>query len=75
MANEILASLRVPFDTDGFTLELSGSIGIAIFPHDGQDAATLWRNADAAMYRAKRAGGNQYLTMSPRDHLDHLRSQ
>jgi diguanylate cyclase (GGDEF)-like protein/PAS domain S-box-containing protein len=65
VANEILASLRVPFDTDGFTLELSGSIGIAIFPHDGQDAATLWRNADAAMYRAKRAGGNQYLTMSP----------
>jgi diguanylate cyclase (GGDEF)-like protein/PAS domain S-box-containing protein len=65
VANEVLASLRVPFETNGFTLELSGSIGIAIFPQDGQDAATLWRNADAAMYRAKRAGGNQYLAMSP----------
>jgi len=65
VATEILASLRVPFETSGFTLELSGSIGIALFPQDGQDADTLWRNADAAMYRAKRAGGNQYLTMSP----------
>jgi diguanylate cyclase (GGDEF)-like protein/PAS domain S-box-containing protein len=65
VASEVLASLRVPFETNGFTLEMSGSIGIAIFPQDGQDAATLWRNADAAMYRAKRAGGNQFLTMSP----------
>ncbi len=65
VANEILASLRVPIECNGYTLEISGSIGIAIFPQDGQDAATLWRNADAAMYRAKRAGGNQYLTMSP----------
>ena len=65
VANEILASLRVPLETSGFTLELSGSIGIALFPQDGHDAATLWRNADAAMYRAKRAGGNQFLTMSP----------
>ena len=65
VANEILASLRIPIEANGFTLELSGSIGIAIFPQDGQDAATLWRNADAAMYRAKRSGGNQFLTMSP----------
>jgi diguanylate cyclase (GGDEF)-like protein/PAS domain S-box-containing protein len=65
VASEILASLRVPIEANGYTLELTGSIGIAIYPRDGQDAATLWRNADAAMYRAKRAGGNQYLTMSP----------
>jgi diguanylate cyclase (GGDEF)-like protein/PAS domain S-box-containing protein len=65
VANEILASLRAPIEAGGYTLEISGSIGIALYPHDGHDAATLWRNADAAMYRAKRAGGNQYLTMSP----------
>jgi diguanylate cyclase (GGDEF)-like protein/PAS domain S-box-containing protein len=65
VAAEILAALRIPIQANGFTLELSGSIGIAIFPQDGQDAATLWRNADSAMYRAKRAGGNQYLCMSP----------
>ncbi len=65
VATEVLASLRLPIEAHGFTLELSGSIGIAIFPQDGHDAATLWRNADTAMYRAKRAGGNQFLTMSP----------
>lgn len=65
VAAEILASLRIPIQGDGYTLDMSGSIGIAIFPQDGQDAATLWRNADSAMYRAKRAGGNQYLCMSP----------
>jgi EAL domain-containing protein (putative c-di-GMP-specific phosphodiesterase class I) len=55
----------VPIQAGNYTIELTGSIGIAIFPFDGQDAATLWRNADSAMYRAKRAGGNQYLCMSP----------
>jgi diguanylate cyclase (GGDEF)-like protein/PAS domain S-box-containing protein len=65
VANEILTSLRAPIEANGFTLELTGSIGIAIYPQDGEDAATLWRNADAAMYRAKRAGGNHCLTMSP----------
>jgi diguanylate cyclase (GGDEF)-like protein/PAS domain S-box-containing protein len=65
VANLILASLRAPIQAGNFTIELTASIGIAIFPYDGQDAATLWRNADSAMYRAKRAGGNQYLCMSP----------
>ena len=61
----ILAALRVPIDASGYTIELTGSIGIALFPEDGADATTLWKNADSAMYRAKRAGGNQYLCMSP----------
>ena len=65
VAAEILASLRIPIEAEGYHLDMSGSIGIAIYPQDGQDAATLWRNADSAMYRAKRAGGNQYLCMSP----------
>jgi diguanylate cyclase (GGDEF)-like protein/PAS domain S-box-containing protein len=65
VANLILASLRAPIQAGNFTIELTASIGIAIFPYDGKDVATLWRNADSAMYRAKRAGGNQYLCMSP----------
>jgi predicted signal transduction protein with EAL and GGDEF domain len=39
---------------------LSGSIGIAIYPFDGEATERLIRNADAAMYTAKRCGKNNY---------------
>jgi diguanylate cyclase (GGDEF)-like protein/PAS domain S-box-containing protein len=65
VAADLLQTLVAPFRTNGFTIELTASIGIAVYPQDAPDAARLWRNADCAMYRAKRAGGNQYLCMSP----------
>jgi diguanylate cyclase (GGDEF)-like protein/PAS domain S-box-containing protein len=61
---ELLAGIRQPFTVDGYNLELSASVGIAIFPTDGTDSQALWRAADAAMYRAKHSGGNQYLFVS-----------
>ncbi|MBV8438304.1 MAG: EAL domain-containing protein [Silvibacterium sp.] len=61
---ELLAGIRQPFTVDGYNLELSASIGIAIYPSDGTDSQALWRAADAAMYRAKRSGGNQYVFVS-----------
>jgi EAL domain-containing protein (putative c-di-GMP-specific phosphodiesterase class I) len=39
-------------------------MGVAVYPNDGTDPDVLWRSADAAMYRAKRSGGNQYLFVS-----------
>ncbi|SEF91509.1 PAS domain S-box-containing protein/diguanylate cyclase (GGDEF) domain-containing protein [Bryocella elongata] len=65
VAADLLQTLHAPFRTGGFTIELTASIGIAVYPQDAMDAARLWRNADCAMYRAKRAGGNQFLCMSP----------
>jgi diguanylate cyclase (GGDEF)-like protein/PAS domain S-box-containing protein len=65
VASDLLTALQQPIPTDGYAIELTASIGIAFFPNDGEDAATLWRNADSAMYRAKRADGNQFLCMSP----------
>lgn len=65
VAADLLHRLHEPFRTGGFTIEMTASIGIAVYPQDAPDAARLWRNADCAMYRAKRAGGNQYLCMSP----------
>ena len=65
VASDILLALKAPIHAHGYSLELTASIGIAVFPDHGHDDATLWRNADSAMYRAKRAGGNQYLCMSP----------
>jgi diguanylate cyclase (GGDEF)-like protein/PAS domain S-box-containing protein len=49
----------------GAGMAASCSIGISFFPNDGQDARTLIRNADLAMYRAKQRGGGSYEFFSP----------
>ncbi|MBF0446047.1 MAG: diguanylate cyclase [Magnetococcales bacterium] len=58
IANKILQSLQVPFNLEGHNVSISGSIGITLFPDDGEDAVTLLRNADHAMYIAKNKGRN-----------------
>jgi len=51
----------LPFDVNGRELRATASIGISVFPDDGQDAEALLANADAAMYRAKEMGpGNHH---------------
>ncbi|MBI3156547.1 MAG: EAL domain-containing protein [Burkholderiales bacterium] len=55
-AQRVLAALREPFIVDGRELSLSGSIGIAVCPEDGADAASLLKHADTAMYHAKERG-------------------
>ncbi|MDP3874004.1 MAG: diguanylate cyclase [Methyloversatilis sp.] len=57
IAAKMLASLGEPCHVGDITLRLSASIGIALFPEDGNDAAALIDRADVAMYRAKREGG------------------
>jgi diguanylate cyclase (GGDEF)-like protein len=56
----ILETLRKPFVLDGREVTVTASLGIAVFPHDGEDAETLIRNADVAMYWAKTCGRNNY---------------
>jgi diguanylate cyclase (GGDEF)-like protein/PAS domain S-box-containing protein len=53
VANKLLAALNEPFLIEGHDLRVSASIGISVFPQDGNDAETLLRLADIAMYRAK----------------------
>ncbi|MYN02006.1 EAL domain-containing protein [Pseudoduganella sp. DS3] len=53
VANKLLAALNEPFLIDGHDLRVSASIGISVYPQDGNDAETLLRLADIAMYRAK----------------------
>ncbi|WP_428605342.1 EAL domain-containing protein [Sedimenticola sp.] len=60
IAEKLLKAFNEPFNLDENQLHISSSIGIAIFPTDGQDVTTLVRNADAAMYRAKESGRNNY---------------
>jgi len=54
LASKILAALDIPFTLEGQSLDVGVSIGIALAPAHGTDAATLLRRADVAMYIAKR---------------------
>lgn len=61
VAQVLLDGLRQSMLIEGHTINLTASIGIAMYPTDGTVAQDLWRLADSAMYRAKRAGGNQFV--------------
>ena len=59
-AQKMLAALALPHHIDRHDLHITTSIGISIYPDDGQDAETLIKNADTAMYSAKENGRNNY---------------
>ena len=59
IARKILQSLSKPFRVNGHELFITASIGISLFPADGDDVETLLKSADSAMYRAKELGRNQ----------------
>ena len=59
VAERVIAGLAVPFAIGDHALVVSASIGIAMYPEDGEDASNLIRSADAAMYRAKEQGRNR----------------
>lgn len=65
VAEKILNELTRPFHIQGEELHVGGSIGIALFPHDGNDTETLLKCGDAAMYHAKKSGRNNYQFFSP----------
>lgn len=60
VANKVLDALGLAFVVDGHELQIGSSVGISLYPADGQDVDTLMRAADAAMYHAKESGGGNY---------------
>ena len=60
VARKVLSTLRQPFTIANRELYIGVSIGISIFPQDGEDSDKLVRNADIAMYRAKQLGKNLF---------------
>ena len=58
VSEKIIEGLRAPFVVGGRELVLGVSVGVSLFPADGENASVLIRNADTAMYRAKERGGN-----------------
>jgi diguanylate cyclase (GGDEF)-like protein len=59
-AQKILLALALPHQVDGHVLHVSVSVGVSIYPYDGEDAETLIKSADTAMYCAKESGRNNY---------------
>jgi EAL domain-containing protein (putative c-di-GMP-specific phosphodiesterase class I) len=56
----VLRAFATPFVVDGHELDVTASLGVALYPDDGDDPDVLLKNADAAMYRAKELGRNNY---------------
>ena len=65
IANKILEAIREPLLIDSHELYISVSIGVTIYPNDGEDDETLLTNADVAMYRAKEKGKNNFQLYTP----------
>jgi diguanylate cyclase (GGDEF)-like protein len=74
-AGKMLSLLGQPYSIDSHDLHISMSIGIGIYPGDGQDAATLIKSADTAMYCAKDDGRNNYKFFEPGMHQVALERQ
>ena len=60
VAQKVIDAICSPFEVGKHTLHIGTSVGISVFPRDGEDATTLVKHADAAMYQAKSAGRNGY---------------
>jgi diguanylate cyclase (GGDEF)-like protein len=60
VARKILEAFGPPFTCEGLEMRVTASIGVALYPDHGRDIDTLVKHADIAMYRAKKAGRNNY---------------
>ncbi len=60
LLTRLLAVVAEPFEVQGNRIDITGSLGYTVYPHDGADPDTLLRHADQAMYAAKQAGRNRF---------------
>ncbi|MDD2373326.1 MAG: diguanylate cyclase [Syntrophomonas sp.] len=60
VAERIMGTFAEPFEVEGYRLMIGASLGISIYPDDGEDLEILIHNADQAMYQAKNQGKNNY---------------
>mgnify|MGYP001583787589 FL=1 len=61
VALKLIGAVSLPYVIEGHTVNITISAGVAIYPIHGEDADTLMKNADLALYEAKHAGKNTYL--------------
>jgi diguanylate cyclase len=67
LATKLLDVIAKPFVIDGHTIRVGVSIGAVLYPAGGEDAQTLLKNADSAMYEAKHRGRNTYVVYGATD--------
>ena len=65
VAEKVLAIFDEVFVLEGHEVQISASVGISIYPDDGQTLENLIRNADAAMYHSKKSGRNRFEFFTP----------
>lgn len=65
LARKLIDTFSIPIYIKGHWLQISTSVGISLYPKDGEDTDTLIKHADAAMYRAKKEGRNNFQYYSP----------
>ena len=76
VARKLIEAVALPYQYEVHELIATPSIGIALYPNDGEDMETLSKHADAAMYQAKQAGRNDFRFFTPamqHDSVRHLR--
>jgi diguanylate cyclase (GGDEF)-like protein/PAS domain S-box-containing protein len=69
-AETIIQSLKDPFFINGYELFITVSIGISIYPEDGENMHELLRNADIALFKAELRGKNNYMIISPSSSIE-----
>jgi EAL domain-containing protein (putative c-di-GMP-specific phosphodiesterase class I) len=72
VAENILAAMSEPFSLDGHDVAISCSVGVAVYPDDGQGFDELLKKSDIAMYHAKEAGRNAFRYYTERMNIDAL---
>lgn len=74
VAEKLLARLSEPFEIEHNELSISLSIGVAVYPNDGNDFETLLKQSDTAMYEAKESGRNTYRFHTNQMNIDAIES-
>jgi len=69
VADKVLDAVRKPFTIDGREIPITTSIGIAAYPDNSEGRDALMKNADTALYEAKRSGRDRYACFSPETEL------
>ncbi|WP_027157176.1 sensor domain-containing protein [Methylobacter luteus] len=65
LARKLIEIFNIPMEVKGHSLQITTSVGISLFPRDGDDTDSLIKNADTAMYRAKKEGRNNFQYYNP----------